>query len=118
LAIQDQRERRVQPRMRYGWEMYFEQPGLAGCRHGQMVDLSQTAARFAVAGGAGMEPGVRLDLRLSHPYVTDQYGYEVRTVSRAGQVLRVDQDNGHGQHVTVMLDRPLHYGMDGQDLPG
>jgi hypothetical protein len=110
----DRPERRTHPRMHYDWQMFLDRPGENLCDMGRMIDLSEVAARFAVSTDARVEPGTRVGVRFSHPYVRDDYGYEVRTVLQHAQVLRVRRTERDEIEVAVRLARPLHYGLEGQ----
>ena len=98
--------------------MYYEHPERSQCDVGRMVDLSEVAARFRVGPADWFEPGSRLTVRLSHPHVSDEYGYEVRTVSRDAEVVRSESTATAANEVVVKLAQPLHYSIEGQCVPG
>ena len=110
----DRPERRTYPRMHYDWQMFLDRPGENLCDMGRMVDLSEVAARFAVSMDTRVEPGMRVGVRFSHPYVRDDYGYEVRTVMQSAEVVRVRRTDQNETEVAVRLAKPLHYGLAGQ----
>lgn len=85
---------------------------------GRMIDLSQVGARFTTPDGVLLEPGMRLRVRLSHPHIGPDCCYEVRSVVREAEVLRVDQPAGQARQVAVRLCEPLHDAIDGQIVPG
>ena len=98
--------------------MYYERPEQGRCDAGRMVDLSEVAARFRVAPTDWFQPGSTLTVRFSHPHVSDEYGYEVRTISREAEVLRSGPTNSDANEVVVRLTQPLHYSIDEQCVPG
>jgi len=107
-------ERRTHPRMHYNWQMFLDRPGENLCDMGRMVDLSEVAARFSVSTDIPIEPGMRVGVRFSHPYVRDDYGYEVRTIMQGAEVVRVRRTDQNETEVAVRLAKPLHYGLEGQ----
>ncbi len=111
-------ERRMRPRMRYHWQMYFQIPDHGDYETGRMLDLSEISARFRVSKETPIEPGMHLNMRFSHPYVSDNYEYQVRPAVREGQVLRVDRLQGWAQEVAVSLVEPLDCPISGQIVPG
>jgi len=117
-AMVNHEERRMRPRMRYHWQMYFQIPDHGDYETGRMLDLSEISARFHASKETPIEPGMHLNMRFSHPYVSDDYEYQVRPAVREGQVLRVDRPQGWAQEVAVSLVEPLDCPISGQIVPG
>ena len=111
-------ERRTYPRLRYGWQMYYERPNQTRSDIGRMIDLSEVAARFRVGPSCWFDPGQKLTIRFSHPHVSEEYGFEVRTVSREADVMRVEHGPAGYNDIVVRLGQPLHYAINENCVPG
>jgi hypothetical protein len=115
LQNAEQADRRSEPRLRFSWQMYFQQNWGGRVEQGRMLDLSSKGAAFLAPADTDLWPGKRLSLRITHPMVSNGL-FTVLDVRREGEVIRVEPQPNGRKRVAVRLTVPLDYCPAGEGI--
>lgn len=101
-------ERRQEERIDYRWPVWFSEDFHQGMTQGLMVDVSSGGLAFQCSREAHCpQSGQHLTVRFSVPRFESHDPTATVSVTRTGEVRRVDEA-GHGLHrIAVQFDTPL-----------
>jgi hypothetical protein len=102
--------RRTEPRLRYHWPVWFGDSCGHSVSQGQMVDVNSVAAAFTCDTHACCpHPNQKITTRFNIPKQGFDNEFELSSITRTGNVYRIDQLNDHKNRVVVQFMQPLDF---------
>jgi len=106
--MDDARERRIEPRLRYQWPIWFAEDFAKTVSQGLMVDVSSGGMAFTCdVHESCPQPGQRLITRFSIPRLEANEFSDMTSFTRTARVCRVEKINRSLCRVAVQFDEPL-----------
>jgi hypothetical protein len=103
-------ERRREPRLRYHWPVWFAEDFDETLAQGQMVDVSSTGAAFTCyADEQCPYPGQHVTARFSVPCFASDESFDMANFVRPGRICRVDDVSSFLRRVAIQFAEPLSF---------
>jgi hypothetical protein len=108
--MNENNERRTEPRLRYHWPIWFAEDFSGELAQGQMSDISSKAAAFTCYDdGTCPYPGQQIIARFSVPRYGPDDSFDMADFTRSGHVSRVDSVNSFVRRVALQFADPLPF---------
>ena len=104
------KERRTERRLRYHWPIWFAEDFSGTLTHGQLIDVSSSAAAFTCKDDE-MCPcsGQNLTARFSIPCFGPEDSFDLANFARTGQVRRTDKINDFVRRIVIQFTESLPF---------
>ena len=112
--MQASEERRTEKRIRLMWPLWFGYQEHGQLMRAQSVDLSRMGVSFTVDHECCPRVGDHVRTRFSFPLEAVD-SFEMESYCDWGEVVRVDQVQGHRPRVAMRLQAPVNYCPDQQE---
>lgn len=102
-------ERRVEPRLRYNWPVWFAEDFNDELTQGQMIDVSSGGAAFSCYADRAPYAGDSITARFSVPKYTGRHNFDMANFVRHGKICRVEEISPFIRRVAVQFAEPLPF---------
>lgn len=102
-------DRRVEPRLRYNWPVWFAEDFNDELTQGQMIDVSSGGAAFSCYADKAPFAGDAITARFSVPKYTDCQHFDMANFVRHGKICRVEKIGPFVRRVAVQFAEPLPF---------
>ncbi len=102
-------ERRVEPRLRYNWPVWFAEDFADELTQGQMIDVSSGGAAFSCYADRAPYAGDSITARFSVPKYTGRHNFDMANFVRHGKICRVEEISPFIRRVAVQFAEPLPF---------
>lgn len=107
--MENQAERRVEPRLRYSWPVWFAEDFGDILTQGQMVDVSSGGASFTCYADCCPTKGERITTRFSVPKFAEDESFDLENFIREARICRVEEMGPFLRRVAVQFNSPLPF---------
>lgn len=107
--MDNQVERRTEPRLRYSWPVWFAEDFADVLTQGQMVDISSGGAAFTCYADSCPIPGEKITARFSVPRFADEDSFDLENFIRDARICRVEEMGPFLRRVAVQFHSPLPF---------
>lgn len=107
--MENQVERRTEPRLRYSWPVWFAEDFTDVLTQGQMVDISSGGAAFTCYADTCPTAGGQITTRFSVPRFADEDSFDLENFIRQARICRVEEMGPFLRRVAVQFSDPLPF---------